>query len=274
MSFIGPKRFFEPPLPIDELPALDAVVISHDHFDHLDKPTIIALKGRVPLFAVPLGVGTYLEQWGVDPEHIVERDWWGEVQIGQLTLTATPARHFSGRSLVMSDQNKTLWSGWSIAGPYHRVYFSGDTAMFPGFSDIGKRLGPFDLTMIEAGAYDAMWPDVHIGPEQAVEAHRMVRGHLMMPVHWGTFDLAMHNWTEPVERLLAASDQGVNIVVPKPGESFDPADPPELARWWPELPWKTAKEMPVVSTGLGADDPFDSNAVAKDAIANAVPANN
>jgi L-ascorbate metabolism protein UlaG (beta-lactamase superfamily) len=256
VSFIGPERFYPPPLPLNELPGVDAVVISHDHYDHLDKETIVALKDKVPLFAVPLGVGAYLEQWGVDPEKIVERDWWGEVKTGNLTLTATPARHFSGRSMVRSDLDQTLWCGWSIAGPEHRVYYSGDTAMFPGFAEIGRRLGPFHMTLIELGAYNSLWPDVHIGPEQAVRAHILLRGRLMMPVHWGTFNLAMHNWTEPVERLMAAREkEGISLVIPRPGEIFETTTPPKLVRWWPKRPWQSAGEAPIISTG---NDPLPS----------------
>jgi L-ascorbate metabolism protein UlaG (beta-lactamase superfamily) len=251
VSFAGPKRFFPPPLPLKELPVLDAIIISHDHFDHLDKETIIALKDRVPLFAVPLGVGVYLEKWGVDPKKIIERDWWEEVKTGKLILTATPARHFSGRSITRIYLNETLWCGWSIAGPKHHVFYSGDTAMFPGFAEIGRRLGPFDLTLIESGAYNSLWPDVHMGPEQAVEAHIMLRGKVMMPVHWGTFDLALHNWTEPAERLMAASKKhGIRLVIPRPGEIFDTVNPPKLARWWPARPWQNAMEAPVNSTGI------------------------
>jgi len=251
---IGPKRFFLPPLPIEELPPLDAVVISHDHYDHLDRKTIEALKERAPRFVVPLGVGAYLEDWGVDPARIVELDWWEETPVGALTLTATPARHFSGRKITSFYQDHTLWAGWSIAGPRHRVYYSGDTAMFPGFTEIGDRLGPFDLTLMEVGAYDELWPDVHMGPEQAVEAHRMVRGGLMLPVHWGTFNLANHSWTEPAERVLAAAGAaGVSVTLPRPGQIVDAAAPPALARWWPDIDWKTAAEAPVVSTGLDSD---------------------
>jgi len=253
-SFLGPKRFHEPPLSLNELPSIDAVVISHDHFDHLDEATIKALKNYIPKFVVPLGIGAHLEEWGVDGSRIVELDWWEDIKLGELTLTATPARHFSGRSLVNINLNETLWSGWSIAGPKHNVYYSGDTAMFPGFSEIGERLGPFDLTMIELGAYNALWPDVHIGPEQALQAHKIVRGKVMMPVHWATFDLAMHNWTEPVERLMNANkDAQTTIVFPKPGESFDPTNPPSMVKWWPELPWQNAEEAPLVSTGLDSE---------------------
>jgi L-ascorbate metabolism protein UlaG (beta-lactamase superfamily) len=205
----------------------------------------------VKLFAVPLGVGAFLEKWGVDPRHIVECDWWDEVRAGKLILTATPARHFSGRSMLNVYRSNTLWAGWSIAGFKHRVYFSGDTALFPGFNDIGRRLGPFDLTLMENGAYNSLWPDVHLGPEQAVQAHRMVGGRLMMPVHWGTYNLAMHSWIEPAERLMAAcADTEVSLAIPRPGEMVDIASPPALTRWWPKLSWQTADEAPVISTGL------------------------
>lgn len=153
----------------------------------------------------------------------------------------------------MTDRDKTLWCGWAIIGSERRVYYSGDTAMFPAFDEIGSRLGPFDLTLIETGAYNALWADVHLGPEQALQAHRMVRGEVFLPVHWGTFDLALHSWTEPIERVLARAEElGVRVVVPKPGQSIDPAAPPELVRWWPELPWQTAEQAPIVSSGLGS----------------------
>jgi L-ascorbate metabolism protein UlaG (beta-lactamase superfamily) len=250
-SWMGPKRFHKTPLTIDELPAIDVVVISHDHFDHLDQYTIQALGKCAPLYVVPLGVGAHLEHWGVPSDRIIERDWWGNVKLGDLTLTATPARHFSGRSLVMADKSETLWSGWVITGPEHRIYYSGDTGMFPDFVAIGERLGPFDAVLIEIGAYDQLWADLHIGPEQAIEARLAIGSGLFIPVHWGTFDLAMHAWTEPVERVLVAAEKvGVQVVVPQPGESIEPANPPEITRWWPERPWQTAEEVPVVSSGL------------------------
>jgi L-ascorbate metabolism protein UlaG (beta-lactamase superfamily) len=250
VTWAGPKRFHETPLSIAELPAIDAVVISHDHYDHLDHRTVQALGERAPLYVVPLGVGAHLEGWGVQPERIVERDWWGEVELEGLTFTATPARHFSGRSLVMAGQNETLWSGWVISGREHRVYYSGDTGMFPGFAAIGERLGPFDAVLIEIGAYDQLWADLHIGPEQAIEARVALGSGLFIPVHWGTFSMAMHAWTEPVERVLVAAEKaGVSVAVPQPGESIEPASPPPLTRWWPSIPWKTAEQAPIVSSG-------------------------
>ena len=262
-TWMGPKRFHEVPLPIDELPEIDAVVISHDHHDHLDHRTIQALGDRVPLYVVPLGVGANLEYWGVPPEQIVERDWWGEVEIGDLTLVATPARHFSGRSLTMTNQDQTLWAGWVIRSSKHCVYYSGDTAMFPEFEEIGERLGPFDATLIDTGAYSTLWPDVHIGPEQAVRANQLLGGGLFIPVHWGTFDMALHSWTEPVERLLVAARRAdVVVAVPRPGESVEPEAPPVLSRWWPDVPWQKEREAPIVSSGLKEVEPLGSTKAA------------
>lgn len=248
-SFYGPRRFFAPPLPVAELPALDRVVISHDHYDHLDKPTVEALAARGVEFVTPLGVGAHLELWGVPPERITELDWWEETTVGDLRLVATPARHFSGRGL--RDRNATLWASWALIGAERRVYFSGDTAMFPGFREIGERLGPFDATMIEVGAYDQAWADVHLGPEQAVAAHQALGGKLLVPIHWGTFNLALHAWTEPAERLIVAAERAdVRIVTPKPGGWFEPSAAPIFARWWPALPWQSAEQHPIVSSGL------------------------
>lgn len=245
----GVKRFYAPPLPLDELPDADAVVFSHDHYDHLNEETVKAIATRFPRFIVPLGVGAHLEYWGVPRDRIEELDWWDEVDVKGVTLVCTPARHFSGR--LPTNRNSTLWAGWAMLGNDRRVFFSGDTGMFPGFAEIGERLGPFDMTMIETGAYNTSWPDFHLGPEQAVRAHQMVRGKLMLPVHWGTFSLAFHGWTEPGERLLVAAERAeVQVTLPRPGESITLADPPPAQQWWPELPWKTAQEVPIVSTGL------------------------
>jgi L-ascorbate metabolism protein UlaG (beta-lactamase superfamily) len=243
----GPRRFFPSPMEATELPPLDAVVISHDHFDHLDMATVSAIPDTT--FVTPLGVGAHLEHWGISKERIVELDWWQSTAIGGVELACTPSRHFSGRSLTSRDG--TLWAGWAILGKKHRVFFSGDTGMFPGFAEIGDKYGPFDLTMIESGAYDAAWADVHIGPEQAVRAHRILRGRVLMPIHWGTFNLALHAWTEPAERaIVEGRKQSSTLVLPSPGESFDPTDPPAIVRWWPDIPWQRAEEAPVVSSGM------------------------
>jgi L-ascorbate metabolism protein UlaG (beta-lactamase superfamily) len=165
-------------------------------------------------------------------------------------VACTPARHASGRTLL--DKDRTLWGGFAFHGPAHRVYYSGDTGMFPGLADIGTRLGPFDLTLIEAGAYGQAWPDWHLGPEQAVQAHEMVQGKVLLPVHWGLFDLAAHGWTEPIERVLAAArTAGAILAAPQPGESIEPGALPGLVRWWPSLPWKTGVEVPIRATPDG-----------------------
>jgi L-ascorbate metabolism protein UlaG (beta-lactamase superfamily) len=249
VGWLGPRRWYPPPLALDELPPLDAVVISHDHYDHLDRATILALKDRSVTFVVPLGLGAHLASWGVSEDHIVELDWWEPTTVRGLTIVCTPARHASVRMIVDSDAK--LWAGYALIGDRHRVYFSGDTGLFPAMRDIGERLGPFDLTMIEAGQYNRAWPDWHSGPEQAVRAHQLVRGRLMLPIHWGLFRLAYHAWTEPPERVLAAAaPAGVAVVVPRPGQSFEPATPPPPARWWPALPWRTGAQDPIASSQM------------------------
>lgn len=250
-SWIGPRRWYPPLIALADLPPLDAVVISHDHYDHLDYATISAMKDLKTPFVVPLGVGAHLAYWGVADERIVELDWWERARVGDLTIVATPARHASGRT-AMFGQDGTLWAGFALVGVKHRAWYSGDTGMFPGLRDIGERLGPFDVTMIEVGAYGRWWPDWHLGPEQAVEAHQRVRGRTMIPTHWGLFNLAYHGWTEPIERLLVATAQtGTTITVPKPGSSVEPdAATGTVERWWPEVPWLTANQNPIVATGL------------------------
>jgi L-ascorbate metabolism protein UlaG (beta-lactamase superfamily) len=252
VSWAGPERWFPPPVALAELAPVDAVVISHDHYDHLDYPTIVALRDWDTRFIVPLGVGAHLAYWGVAADRIVELDWWGKTTVRDLEIVCTPARHASGRTLT--DQNETLWAGYALIGREHRAYFSGDTGLFPALAEIGARLGPFDVTMIEAGAYGSAWPDWHLGPEQAVRAHRMVRGGLFIPIHWGLFNLAYHGWTEPAERVLAAAElAGVTIAIPRPGQSIEPSAPPALERWWPDVAWKTAAEDPIVATLMPAE---------------------
>jgi L-ascorbate metabolism protein UlaG (beta-lactamase superfamily) len=249
LGWIGPKRWFPAPIALDALPPIDAVVISHDHYDHLDFATIEAMKDwKTTTFVVPLGVGAHLEYWGVPADRIVELDWWERTKVKGLDIVATPARHASGRFLR---QNKTLWAGWALVGPQHRVYYSGDTGLFPAMEEIGAKLGPFDVTMIETGQYGAGWPDWHLGPEQAVLAHRLVQGRLFLPVHWGLVTLAYHGWTEPIERsLVAAKHDGVSISAPRPGQDLLPLTPLPVERWWPERPWKTAQEAPIVASQI------------------------
>lgn len=247
---VGPTRWFPPLIALDALPPIDAVVISHDHFDHCDTATLTAMKDWNTRFVVPLGVGAHLEYWGIPASHIVELDWWEEATVGALRIVATPARHASGRTPF--DRDATLWASYSLVGSLHRVFFSGDTGLFPAMTEIGTRLGPFDLTLIEVGQYDAAWPDWHIGPEQAVVAHTMLRGKRLLPIHWGLLALAYHGWTEPIERVAVAAERArAALLTPKPGQSVEPDRIPETVRWWPEVPWRSAEQAPIVSSQLG-----------------------
>jgi L-ascorbate metabolism protein UlaG (beta-lactamase superfamily) len=247
VTWLGPKRWYPPPLRLDELPPIDLVVISHDHYDHLDEPTMRAIRDWDAAFVAPLGVGAHLAYWGIPEEKITELDWWESRELEGVEVTCTPARHASGRHVL--DQNATLWAGYAFVGDEHRVFFSGDTGLFPGMNDIGEKLGPFDLTMIEVGAYDMGWPDWHIGPEQAVRAHGMLGGKLLLPVHWGLFDLALHGWTEPIERVIVEGRaKGAQLATPRPGQSFEPEALPSFERWWPDVPWQGPDVHPVVSS--------------------------
>ncbi len=249
VGFVGPKRFSPPLIPLADLPTPDAVVISHDHYDHLDEDTVRALAVRGVPFYVPLGVGAHLRDWGVDEAQIHEHDWWQESQVAGLRLVCAPARHFSGRSLT--DRNRTLWASWAILGQRNRVYFGGDSGLFPGIAEIGERLGPFDVTMLDSGAYNPMWRDVHMGPEQALRAHRALGGKVFMPIHWALFNLSFHGWTEPGERVLAmAQRDGDPTALPRPGQIWSPAGPLPFARWWPSEDWRTESELPLRSSAI------------------------
>lgn len=227
-SFLGPKRFQPVPVALDALPKIDLVLVSHDHYDHLDHPTIRALAKTAVPFVTSLGVGTHLEAWGVQPERITELDWWESLDVGGLTVTAAPALHFSGRSL--SDRNRTLWSSFVFKTGRHSVYFSGDGGLSPLFEEIGQRLGPFDLVMLEVGAFHPSWGAVHLGPGNALEAWRQLGSGKLLPVHWGTFNLAMHAWYEPAETLLARKPEG--LLMPRLGEPVEPDRFEPVSPWW------------------------------------------
>ncbi|WP_175891376.1 MBL fold metallo-hydrolase [Burkholderia cepacia] len=228
---VGPKRFHAPPIALEDLPPLRGVILSHDHYDHLDRDTVLALAATTGVFVTTLGVGDRLIEWGIDAKKVRQLDWWQSVDEAGLTLTATPAQHFSGRSLF--DGNSTLWASWVIVDDDLRVFFSGDTGYFDGFRTIGERLGPFDVTLIETGAYDAQWPYVHMQPEETVQAHIDLRGRWLVPIHNGTFDLAMHRWQEPFERVTAlAIVRGVELSTPRMGERLALAEPHRGERWW------------------------------------------
>lgn len=231
LSIMGPKRFHPPPISLEDLPKLDAVVISHDHFDHLEKKTVCLLAKTGVRFYVPLGVGAHLEKWDVRASQIIEMDWWDQSSANGIRIVATPARHFSGRNPFAS--NRTLWASFALIGPKHRVFFSGDTGPFSGFTEIGERYGPFDMTMMDIGAYDRNWPDAHLGPEKAVEAHLTLKGDLLLPIHYGTFNLALHDWFEPPAWLHSiATKKAVRHAIPRPGQMVDLTDPPPVDPWW------------------------------------------
>ena len=253
-EWVGPRRWYPPTIALDRLPAIDAVLISHDHYDHLDWATIVAMRAWKNVFIVPLGIGAHLQRWGIPPERIVELDWWQSTRVGALTVTLVPARHASGRVSGRSDL--TLWGGFALVGDQHRVYYSGDTGLFDGMAEIGRRFGPFDVAMIEAGQYDADWPDWHLGPEQSVLSARRVDAKALIPVHWGLFRLAPHGWTEPVERVLAAARcTDLPVITPRPGQAIEPTAlrPGDSTRWWPDARWSDARRTPIVATLDGED---------------------
>ena len=231
---VGPRRLHPPPVPLDRLPILDAIVISHDHYDHLDMATIRALRhSQSAPFLVPLGVGAHLERWAVPPDRIIELDWSERASVAGLEFTATAARHFSGRGFT---RDRTLWGSWVISGRTRRVFYSGDSGYFDGYAEIGAAYGPFDVTLIQIGAYAAAWPNIHMFPEEAVTAHLDLRGDLLIPVHWATFNLAPHGWADPVNRLWReAKARDIRLAVPRPGERVVADHPPAVDGWWQAL---------------------------------------
>jgi L-ascorbate metabolism protein UlaG (beta-lactamase superfamily) len=231
VSWAGPLRFHPSPLPLNEVPPIEGLILSHDHYDHLDVPTIEALTQRVQRYFVPLGVGARLRGMGVPAERIEELDWWQEARHGDVGLTAAPAQHFSGRTLW--DRNKTLWASWAIRSGRERIFYSGDTGYFPGFKEIGDKLGPFDVALMENGAYDSYWPAVHMSPEETVRAFQDVKARLLYLVHNSTFDLAFHPWQEPLERVAQlAGQQGLPLATPEIGEVLTLGQPRENKLWW------------------------------------------
>jgi L-ascorbate metabolism protein UlaG (beta-lactamase superfamily) len=228
----APRRFQPVPIAVGALPALDAIVISHDHFDHLDRGTILSLAHLPTPYVTPLGVGDYLQAWGVPPERIIELDWWESVTLGDLRLTATPSQHFSGR---ITRRNATLWSSFVIETAAHRVFFSGDTALTPEFAEVRARFAPFDLVMLEIGGFHTAWDHVHLGPANALEALALLGGRRLMPVHWGTFNLALHAWDDPAEQLVTlAARRQVELLMPRIGDAFEPSRGCSAELWWRE----------------------------------------
>ncbi|MGZ6744502.1 MAG: MBL fold metallo-hydrolase [Nocardioides sp.] len=231
---VGPRRAHPVPAAVDDLPPLAAVLISHDHYDHLDTATIDRLTRTQSMpFVVPLGVGEHLRGWGVPGERVVELDWGQSVELDGLTLTCTEARHFSGRLLR---SNLTLWSSWLVEAGGRSAFFGGDSGYTEAFAEVGRRHGPVDLTVLPIGAYDARWPDVHMDPVEAVQTHLDLRGGVMLPIHWATFDLAFHAWSAPAAWVRAVTEErGVRLAQPRPGERVDVDGELPQADWWTGL---------------------------------------
>ena len=220
------------PIEIEKLPQIDAVIISHDHYDHLDYGTILKLKSKVKKYYMPLAVGVHLKAWGVDENRIMELDWWQGTEFEDLEFICTPAQHFSGRKI--NNRQSTLWSSWVIRSAGEAIFFSGDSGYGPHFNEIGDKYGPFDFAMIECGQYNKMWPDVHMFPEETVQAGIDLRSKAIMPIHWGSFQLALHSWTDPIERAkLTAQKLEANLVSPEIGRPIDISNLSGLYNnWW------------------------------------------
>ena len=235
-SWVGPRRFHAPPIALEQLPKLDAVVVSHEHFDHLDMASVISLAKTGVVFHVPLGIGVHLESWGVPETQIKELDWWEEVQLSNgVRLVATPSRHFNGRGMPWRPGSS--WTSWSVVGPRHKVYFSGDTGMSQHFPEIGQKLGPFDVALLEIGQSNEKWADIHLGPVGAVEAAQKLQAKRLFGIHWATFELAYHPWNEPAETMtVEAGKRGLPVVTPRLGEPVEPEKGELGDTWWRALP--------------------------------------
>jgi L-ascorbate metabolism protein UlaG (beta-lactamase superfamily) len=242
---IGPKRFQPVPVALRALPTIDLVIVSHDHYDHLDYPTILELAKLDVPFVTSLGVGAHLEVWGVPAERIVELDWWEthNLESTELSVTATPSQHFSGRTL--HDRNATLWSSMVIRSPSHAVFFSGDTGLTTEHATIRERTGPFDLIMLEVGGYHPAWGDMHLGPQNALQALALLGGGSLLPIHWGTFSLATHDWDQPVESLVTCGPNNRSrLLMPRLGEPVEPAHEHEVRPWWRAVDQRASRQGP------------------------------
>ena len=232
-SWVGPERFHPSPVSAEELPVIDVILITHDHYDHLEKSTLITIDEKVKRFIVPLGIGELLEDLGINPAKITELDWWDTYSSGSLTFYATPAVHYSGRGLF--DTNQRLWCSWSIVGRKKRAFISGDSGYFDGFKNIGERLGPFDVTFLKIGAYSdkGTWHALHMTPEEAGQQHLDLKGQLLVPLHWATFDMALHPWYEPIERLISFSEKAsITLITPEVGDKIDLSGRIDINHWW------------------------------------------
>src|SRR3990167_4628836 len=255
-SLVGPKRFQPVPVALKQLPPVDVALVSHDHYDHLDYPTVRELNRREVPFVTSLGVGAHLQAWGVPPERITELDWWESHHLpgSEVTITAAPSQHFSGRNL--KDRNATLWSSLVVRSPHHSVFFSGDTGLTGEYSEIRERLGPFDLVMLEVGAFHPAWGDIPLGPDNALKAPQLLGGGVLLPVHWGPFALAMHAWDQPAEVLLAQAErQNTPLLMPILGQAVEPAHVDKTRPLWRSVETQAAPAAAPPRAGTTASGP-------------------
>ncbi len=228
------RRFQAPVALPEDLPPIDLILITHDHYDHLDMATIKAFRETATRFMVPLGVSAHLKRWGIAAERIQELDWWQSARFNGLDIVATPAQHFSGRHVVK--QNRSLWASWVIQSPQHRVYFSGDSGYDEHFQAIGTAFGPFDVAFIESGQYSPLWPQVHLHPTESLQAFKDLNAQRYFPIHWGMFRLSTHAWYEPIRLLTAeAKRQGIALVAPKMGEVAILNGEASPEPWWEDV---------------------------------------
>ncbi len=233
------KRFQPPALKLAELPHINTILLSHDHYDHLDKETIKFFKDKSVNFIVPLGVGDYLEKWGIKVSRIRELSWGESTKQGTIVFTATPAQHFSGRGPF--DRNKTLWASWVIKGEHENIFFSGDSGYDAHFKDIGNRFGPFQYAFLENGQYNERWPDVHMQPEDTIQAFVDLNAQTLIPIHWGMFDLSLHHWSEPIVRLSKFTKAWhIPMITPRLGEVIETFNY-KSEDWWENLELKESR---------------------------------
>lgn len=236
LEMMGEKRFNEElPLAIEKLPKIDAIIISHDHYDHLDYKSILKLKDKTEHFFTPLGVGIHLEAWGVDSKNITELDWWQETEFKNLKFVCTPAQHFSGRQ--MGNTPSTLWSSWVIQSEKENLFFSGDGGYAPHFKEIGEKYGTFDLALMECGQYNEMWHEIHCTPEETAQAGVDVKAKRIIPIHWAGFKLALHEWTDPIIRVTKKAEAlNLPVITPKIGEEIIVNDSTKVyEKWWQKI---------------------------------------